>query len=248
MNALLCESPAVASAITAAVDMLGGIGEQYAFGPKCSAAPAAPYLKLHGTDDPSITYDQRILVDGVNFLSAIEAAQQRAKHNGCSPKDAGPQTTAADGQMKCTDFCGKAAGKPTATVCGMLGVKHTTDFPHPGFVFEQAWQFFEQQAKLQSASRQAAAKPAAGAAAVTREASVVPAAQAAAPIQGPLRLNITFPGKCCAAAKPTIPQHHVASGMSLLLSHVAIAMRQLPCDVQAITAVCSSATLLTRRL
>lgn len=158
--------------------------------------------------DPSITYDKRILVDGVNFLSAIEATQQRAKHNGCSPSDAGTEAIKADGKMKCTDFCANAVGNPTAQVCGMLDVGHTTDFPHPGFVFEQSWLFFEQQAKLPQASKKApvAAAAAAVAAAKTTERTTAGAhtqtAEAAgkddAAVQqatGPITLNLTFPGK-----------------------------------------------------
>jgi hypothetical protein len=215
VQTLLCQSPAVSSAITAAVDMLGGIGSDYALGPQCKSSSAVPFLKLHGTADPSITYDKQILVDGVNFLSAIEATQQRAKHNGCSANDAGPETTEADGKMKCTDYCGKAAGKPTAKVCGMLGVGHTTDFPHPGFVFEQAWLFFEQQAKLAAAKLAAvravpvqkgatAAKHAtksADAAAAVAQAKAAGAAQAKAAAaaagraKGPLQLQMIYPGE-----------------------------------------------------
>jgi hypothetical protein len=179
VQTLLCQSPAVSAAVTVAVDMLGGIGSDYALGPQCEASSAVPFLKLQGTDDPSITFDKQILVDGVNFLSAIEATQQRAKHNGCSASDAGPQATEADGKIKCTDYCGKAAGKAAAKICGMIGVGHTTDFPHPGFVFEQAWLFFEQQAKLQKPAA-AVAAPAAAATAVAEEKSLAAGAGAAA--------------------------------------------------------------------
>jgi hypothetical protein len=214
VQTLLCQSPAVASAITAAVDMLGGIASDYAAGPQCQQSSAVPFLKLQGTDDPSIAYDRQILVDGVNFLSAIEATQQRAKHNGCSASDAGPKTLEADGKIECTDYCGKAVGKAAAKICGMIGVKHTTDFPHPGFVFEQAWQFFEQQAKLAAAKTPAttavaqenapaaaataaaaakpAAKPAAKMAAVVEQAKAV--AAAARHAKGPLQLKVTYPG------------------------------------------------------
>ncbi|WIA19613.1 hypothetical protein OEZ85_005551 [Tetradesmus obliquus] len=201
VETLLCQSPAVAASITAAVDMLGGIASDYAAGPACSSSSAVPFLKLQGTDDPSIAYNRQILVDGVNFLSAIEATQQRAKHNGCSAKDAGPQTIEADGKIECTDYCGKAAGKPAAKICGMIGVVHTTDFPHPGFVFEQAWRFF-QQAKPVVAAKPAAArgvpaqksakpavKPAAAAAAQAKA-----VAAAASHAQGPLQLQMVYPG------------------------------------------------------
>jgi hypothetical protein len=203
VQTLLCQSPAVSAAITAAVDMLGGIGSDYALSPQCETSTAVPFLKLQGTDDPSITFDKQILVDGVNFLSAMEATQQRAKHNGCSASDAGPQTTEADGNTKCTDYCGKAAGKAAAKICGMIGVGHTTDFPHPGFVFEQAWQFFERQAKLAAAQKPAAAAaaPAAVTAVAQEKSSAAAAAAAAVPAAKPATKPAAAPAAAAAAAK-----------------------------------------------
>jgi hypothetical protein len=225
VQTLLCQSPAVSAAVTAAVDMLGGIGSDYALGPQCAASSAVPFLKLQGTDDPSITFDTQILVDGVNFLSAIEATQQRAKYNGCSASDAGQQTTEADGKIKCTEYCGKAAGKAAAKICGMIGVGHTTDFPHPGFVFEQAWQFFEQQAKLAAAQKPAAAaaaatsvaeekSPAAGAAAA---AAPVPAAKPVKPVTKPAAAPAAAAAKAAQANAVAAAAGHAKGPLQLTM-------------------------------
>jgi len=58
VQALLCESPVVARTVTAAVDVLGGIGKDYAYGPKCANNNAVAFLKIHGMTDPFITYDK----------------------------------------------------------------------------------------------------------------------------------------------------------------------------------------------
>lgn len=65
-------------------------------------------------------------MDGVNFLSAIEATHVRAARNGCGSKGemAGPVINSA--QMQCTDFCGKKAGALPAKLCGMTTVAHDT--------------------------------------------------------------------------------------------------------------------------
>ncbi|KAI8471377.1 MAG: hypothetical protein J3K34DRAFT_520610 [Monoraphidium minutum] len=151
VNAVLCESEPVAAAVAAAADMLGGLGADYAASRGCAPgggdAPALPYLKLHGTEDPSIPFDQvpgkEVLVDGVKFLGAAGAAAARAAANGCDAEDAGPSAAEAGGALQCRDLCAHAGdGSPTVKVCGITGVGHDTDHPHPGFVFEQAWAFF----------------------------------------------------------------------------------------------------------
>lgn len=51
--------------ITAAVDILGGIGANYVQSGKCSNGPPAAFLKMHGVKDPFITYDRQVSgVDG----------------------------------------------------------------------------------------------------------------------------------------------------------------------------------------
>lgn len=132
VEALLCQSPAVVSKISAAVNILGGVGADYALGANCSASPPIRYMHLHGMEDPSITYHKRILVDEVMFLSAVESAKHRAQRNGCTADDAGPMRVQADGALQCTDFCEKAAGKPAAVICGIVGVGHDLDHPRPG--------------------------------------------------------------------------------------------------------------------
>lgn len=67
----------------------------------------------------------QILVDGVNFLSSIEATQMRAARNGCGGKGEKAGATVNDGRMQCTDFCAKAGAAP-AKLCGMMGVQHDT--------------------------------------------------------------------------------------------------------------------------
>jgi hypothetical protein len=53
--------------ITAAVDILGGIGADYVKSGKCNNGPAAPFLKLHGMKDPFITYDKQVRNIAVNL-------------------------------------------------------------------------------------------------------------------------------------------------------------------------------------
>jgi len=57
VQALLCESSRVARTVTAAADVLGGVGRDYAHGPQCSNRNAVAFLKIHGMTDPFITYD-----------------------------------------------------------------------------------------------------------------------------------------------------------------------------------------------
>jgi hypothetical protein len=134
----------------------------------------------------------QILVDGVNFASAIEGTQAKARANGCSAaSDAGPRDVpGADGLMVCTDYCGGAPSKPAAKICGMPNVPHNTDFPHPGFVYQQSWAWFEEQVKAAAAAG-GRHKSAAGSSTATRSSSSSWSAPAAA---GPLLLNITMPG------------------------------------------------------
>ncbi|KAF8062893.1 VAD1 [Scenedesmus sp. PABB004] len=198
VHALLCQSKSVPAAITAAADLLGGIAAEYAAGPACAGSPAVPFLKLHGMVDPSLTYDAPVLVDGVPFLSAVDAAKRRAATNGCAAADAGPAAPAADGLMLCTELCGAAAPpRPAARLCGMPGVGHTTDYPRPGFVFEQAFKFFEGQAdaapKAAPAPR-ASKAPRAAAAAGAAGAAGAEGAEAEAEGAGPLTLALTLPG------------------------------------------------------
>jgi hypothetical protein len=85
--------------------------------------------------------------------------------------------------MLCTDYCGGNPSKLPAKLCGMPGVGHDTDHPHPGFVYEQSWAWFQEQVKA-AAGR----KPAAAAAGAEDDSTAVPAAE------GPLELSITYPG------------------------------------------------------
>lgn len=149
-------------------------------------------------------------MDGVNFASSIEGTQMRAKGNGCGPDDVGPKDVSeGDGKMLCTDYCGGAkAGKPPAKLCGMPGVGHSTDYPHPGFVYQQSWQWFEQQVKASAERRlsgalkklsekdaRVASKATAAAAAVKKNATVLPkVALPKSKSPEPLTLNITYPG------------------------------------------------------
>jgi hypothetical protein len=84
-----------------------------------------PHLLLYCPCFSCVPYPQ-IAVDGVNFLSAIEAAQFRASRNGCGTKGEMAGPVVSDAQMQCTDFCGKKAGAPPAKLCGMTQVLHDT--------------------------------------------------------------------------------------------------------------------------
>jgi hypothetical protein len=46
--------------ITAAVDILGGIGADYVTSGKCNNGLPAAFLKLHGMKDPFITYERQV--------------------------------------------------------------------------------------------------------------------------------------------------------------------------------------------
>lgn len=131
VETLLCQSNILDGKVTAAVDILGGIGADYAL-KSCARTSSVPYLHLHGIEDPTLTYDKRVLVDGVNFLSAVENTRLRAQRNGCLQTDAGSETSEADGILKCTDFCAKANGKPAAEICGIVGAAHDTNHPYTG--------------------------------------------------------------------------------------------------------------------
>lgn len=77
VHAILCQSRVIPGLVDAAIDMLGGVGADYVRGPKCGSHKPIPFLKLHGIEDPFITYSKDILVDGVNFASSIEGTQVR---------------------------------------------------------------------------------------------------------------------------------------------------------------------------
>ena len=189
VHAILCESNVIPGLVDAAIDMLGGIGADYARGPKCASSIPVPFLKLHGIEDPFITYSKDIIVDDVNFASSIEGTQLRAKANGCGPDDAGKKDVPeADGKMLCTDYCGGTPNKFPAKLCGMPGVGHDTDHPHPGFVYEQSWAWFQELVKNKPAGGKVAPK-----AKTTAKSNTTKAAKAAAPPE-PLELNITYPG------------------------------------------------------
>lgn len=57
--------------ITAAVDILGGIGADYVASGKCNNGPPAAFLKLHGMKDPFITYDRQVSNRNDNFTVHI---------------------------------------------------------------------------------------------------------------------------------------------------------------------------------
>lgn len=132
LEALMCESSTLATTITAAVNILGGIGADYALGSACASSPAISYLHLHGMKDPSISYNAAILVDGVRFLSAVAETQLRAQRSGCLSADAGPQMSKGAGAMLCKDYCAKAVGRPTTEICGIVNAGHDTNHPYTG--------------------------------------------------------------------------------------------------------------------
>lgn len=48
VQVLLCQKPRVADAVTAAADIMGGIGAEYSASAACADSHAVPFLKLHG--------------------------------------------------------------------------------------------------------------------------------------------------------------------------------------------------------
>lgn len=192
VHAILCQSKVIPSMVDVAIDMLGGIGADYARGPACAAHTPIPFLKLHGIEDPFITYSKDILVDGVNFASSIESTQLHAKANGCGPGDVGSKDVPeADGKMLCTDYCGGAPGKPAAKLCGMPTVGHDTDHPHPGFVYQQSWAWFQEQVKAAGGRR-----PAPKELVAKKGATAATDADDGSAATEPMVLNITYPGTC----------------------------------------------------
>eukprot|EP00775_Hariotina_reticulata_P009179 gene9179-9345_t len=160
VQALLCESRGVTQTITAAVDVLGGIGKDYAYGPKCANKNAVAFLKIHGMTDPFITYDTEILVDNVNFLSAVDGAKRRAAVNGCPARASGGERSLMGGQVKCTNFCEKTPQHFAASVCGIVNVAHSTDYPYPGWAWQHAFDFMIAASRSNSARNAAKAKAA----------------------------------------------------------------------------------------
>lgn len=59
------QSSIIPNMITAAVDILGGVGADYIKSGKCSNGAPAAFLKLHGVKDPFITYDKQVWVEFV---------------------------------------------------------------------------------------------------------------------------------------------------------------------------------------
>lgn len=237
VHAIMCESKVITGLVDAAIDMLGGIGADYAHGPKCAASTPLPFLKLHGIEDPFITYSKDILVDGVNFASSIEGTQLHARHNGCGPEDCGKKDVAeADGKMVCTDYCGAAAGKLPAKLCGMPGVGHDTDHPHPGFVYEQSWAWFQEQVK-------AAGERKAAAAAAKKASAVAPAKNATTTATGPMVLSITYPGAYVRMLSVGVSSPSVVAAALLLLIVVTITpagfKQKNACRFQGVKGFCS---------
>lgn len=54
------QSAVIPPMITAAVDILGGVGADYVKSGKCANGPPAAFLKMHGVKDPFITYDKQV--------------------------------------------------------------------------------------------------------------------------------------------------------------------------------------------
>lgn len=139
VETLLCQSGATKSSLAAAVNVLGGIGRD--FSGSCSGSNVN-YLKIHGMEDGSIYYDKDVLVDGVSFLSAVELGRWRGQKAGCFGGDWGPVKD--DGTQRCINHCAKKPGKGIVRQCGIKGAGHTTDLPYPGWVWQQAWMFFNE--------------------------------------------------------------------------------------------------------
>lgn len=144
---MLCQSQVVSRMVTAAADILGGVGREYAQSRACQNSKAVPFLKIQGVKDPFITYDRDILVDGVDFISSISAAKHRAARNGCTQTShAGRWSSEAGGQVQCINYCGNKPGAKAARLCGITTAAHDTDHPWPGYVYQEAWRFFNSQA------------------------------------------------------------------------------------------------------
>jgi hypothetical protein len=75
---MLCQSQVVPRLVTAAADILGGIGREYSQTGSCRSSGAIPFLKIQGVKDPFITYDRDIDVDGESAAVGLLQQQQQA--------------------------------------------------------------------------------------------------------------------------------------------------------------------------
>jgi hypothetical protein len=83
---------------------------------------------------------------GVDFISAMSAAKFRAARNGCTqPYHAGPWTSQVNGQVQCINYCANKPGAKAARLCGITTAGHDVDHPWPGWVYQEAWHFFNSQ-------------------------------------------------------------------------------------------------------
>lgn len=144
IEALLCQNNQAVSNVAAVVDVLGGIGRDYARGGACANSVGhVPYLKLHGLKDASLLYDREPVVDGVPFLSTLDLVRFRAEKAGCGGGDEGGFYD--DGVKRCSNYCANRQGKPDVKLCGIINGAHETSTPYSGYVWQQAWQFFSEQ-------------------------------------------------------------------------------------------------------
>jgi hypothetical protein len=70
VNLLLCKSPLVQNTVTAAAEILGGIGQS--FMQECRPTRHVPTAIIHGETDPVIGYYNPTMVDGSMFASTCK--------------------------------------------------------------------------------------------------------------------------------------------------------------------------------
>lgn len=70
LHSILCSSSLISSTVTAAVDIIGGVGTS-ARG-KCHPANKVPLMIIHGETDDILKYDEASAVHGYPFMSASE--------------------------------------------------------------------------------------------------------------------------------------------------------------------------------
>jgi hypothetical protein len=85
-------------------------------------------------------------VAGVMFISAVSAAKFRAARNGCTQfHHAGSWSSQVNGQVQCINFCANKRDAKAARLCGITTAAHDVDHPWPGWVYQEAWRFFNSQ-------------------------------------------------------------------------------------------------------
>ncbi|GBF89407.1 hypothetical protein Rsub_01979 [Raphidocelis subcapitata] len=137
LHTLLCSSPIVSHFTTAAVDLIGGLGESMRH--TCRDSHHVPLRIIHGENDTVLHFDEACEVDGVRFLSTRDTAAMWKERYGCASEPDAPDVW-GDGITTCDALCAK---KGLLELCRMRGIGHQLDVPTLGYPFTAAWEFFK---------------------------------------------------------------------------------------------------------